>query len=780
MFWKPSNYLGFFTLFGYPILLVTMKSNTVICEVFALILFLAVLSAGLADAQGEDKELMNCLCNCLAPEGGRFVCEYNTEDLGWSPSCRNLENGPCICKAYGCFRGPLPTSGECYDKCHAKTSDTPAQQKKQPSSGPTGEQAATAAAGAGILATAWAAVTSLFGGGGGKTPTPTTPGSGGGRSPEVLRSIQQDRRRMKKLEAESDWYNSWIGWLVTHRQEYDKAVVEDLSTLPDYARKLGGKTKDFLKKAYREVTDKNNWIALGEATQKTHDDIFKRPEESARKMGRFYRKVGEGIVNVGKGIWNNPVSFVKAILGIDNWEKVVDGKVPLGERLLRALYGAVDTTLNIASGKGLVKGAAVKATKAFDAAMDAGKGVKAVDAALDASKGVKAVDAAMDAGKGVKAADTALDAGKGAKVADTAMDSGKGAKAVDAGADAKKTADVVDDLTDAEKAANRRNAWDKARRAGRNKVEEFKKALRSGDRKRIRKATLDIQGDKQALREINRRSSSIKKAMNAEMNAIYRKTDRNVIKKVATEFGVDPKDVKIIKPTNPSKAVKVGADRDFCVRITKKVKVDGRVRKIEFDVPHNKLQKIYDDEFYKAAKGSKYAPGVKPSEFSKKMDQVCTSSTHPDAYGIKSDPILHPDHPGDLDVALKHPGRDFLDPAGVGKTTTFKGQELFNEANKIRATNPVKAEEMVGEGMRQVTKQYKNQVLARANALRAQGHAVSLPDKLDDAVKIMNRVDEGMSPVEAEKLLKKIGYTPDKVAKTIGETIESMQKLKPR
>jgi hypothetical protein len=71
-----------------------------------------------AGAQGEeDKELQDCLCRCLEPPGGQFSCSYDTEDLGWSPSCRDLSNGPCICKAYGCFRGPLPTEGECYDNC---------------------------------------------------------------------------------------------------------------------------------------------------------------------------------------------------------------------------------------------------------------------------------------------------------------------------------------------------------------------------------------------------------------------------------------------------------------------------------------------------------------------------------------------------------------------------------------------------------------------------------------------------------------------------------------
>ena len=72
----------------------------------------------------SEQDLLNCLCSCLEPPGGQFTCYYDTEDRGWSPSCRDLSNGPCICKAYGCFRGPLPTDGECYEKCQAGATAT--------------------------------------------------------------------------------------------------------------------------------------------------------------------------------------------------------------------------------------------------------------------------------------------------------------------------------------------------------------------------------------------------------------------------------------------------------------------------------------------------------------------------------------------------------------------------------------------------------------------------------------------------------------------------------
>lgn len=69
----------------------------------------------------DNNPLLDCLCRCY--QVGQFSCGYDTEDRGHSPSCRNLDNGPCICKAYGCFRRPLPTDGDCYRACNAEYGD---------------------------------------------------------------------------------------------------------------------------------------------------------------------------------------------------------------------------------------------------------------------------------------------------------------------------------------------------------------------------------------------------------------------------------------------------------------------------------------------------------------------------------------------------------------------------------------------------------------------------------------------------------------------------------
>ena len=79
-------------------------------------------AAGAAEAaagRADPEALQNCYCAC---KQGRtnFSCSYNTEDKGWSPSCRDLSNGPCICKAFGCFRAQPVTTGDCAAECRAK------------------------------------------------------------------------------------------------------------------------------------------------------------------------------------------------------------------------------------------------------------------------------------------------------------------------------------------------------------------------------------------------------------------------------------------------------------------------------------------------------------------------------------------------------------------------------------------------------------------------------------------------------------------------------------
>jgi hypothetical protein len=81
-----------------------------------------VLDQQSINASSEDNlGLLNCLCRCVKPKNSDFDCSYNLTPyptvLGGSPSCGDTRNGFCICQAIGCFRAPLPTTGDCYNAC---------------------------------------------------------------------------------------------------------------------------------------------------------------------------------------------------------------------------------------------------------------------------------------------------------------------------------------------------------------------------------------------------------------------------------------------------------------------------------------------------------------------------------------------------------------------------------------------------------------------------------------------------------------------------------------
>lgn len=331
---------------------------------------------------------------------------------------------------------------------------------------------------------------------------------------------------------------------------------------------------------------------------------------------------------------------------------------------------------------------------------------------------------------------------------------------------------------------DRTAAWERGKAEGQRKVDALEQAIKSGDPEKIRQAALDVQTDKQAIYAINRagRTDATKAAMNAQMKAVYDRADEGTIARLAKDLGIPESDFQVLNPTNPKTKVSVGADRDVTIRMKAKpgdwvpsATAKGGRRQVKegenvyVDVPASRLKKIYNEEFYKAAGGEK--TGMTPDEFAKHMDQVATDRLHSEAYGRYAD---------DLNTAIKKPGRGFTDPEQVGEAMGYKGHEWFNEAEKIRASDPERAEAYAAEGMRQTTKQFANQVNKRAGALGGQGHDVNIDPKLAKAIDEMRKVESGeKSPAQVEEALGKMGWTSADVATEIGKQVEMMQKLKP-
>ncbi len=341
----------------------------------------------------------------------------------------------------------------------------------------------------------------------------------------------------------------------------------------------------------------------------------------------------------------------------------------------------------------------------------------------------------------------------------------------------------------------RHQSWGEAKKQGRSKVDAYEKAMKSGDPEQIRKAALDVQGDKQALWEINRRGDHLKRGMNKQMGTIYDEADKATMERLAKKYGIDPKDIEVYAPTNPAKNVKVGADRDITYRMRAKTgdvipvgdpKNPARMtyRKVKpgevawVDVSYADAQSIYNEEFYKAAGGPVYAPDMNPAQFAEHMDQLVTNRLHAEAYGRYS---------GDLRTAINRPSRMFSDPQQVGQAMGYKADHWYQASSKIRGVDPGRAETFMAEGMRQTTKQYRNQVGRRAAVLRRAhrrfpngGYDVKLDPKLEKAVSIMSLPEtHGVAPSTVEAMLQKMGYTPSQVSSEVGLVVEMMQKLGP-
>jgi hypothetical protein len=543
--------------------------------------------------------------------------------------------------------------------------------------------------------------------------------------------------------------------------DFIKDVGQDVSDIPGQLKSAavaGGKTiASATSDAVKELKDPTNWTALGQATLQTGEDVVLSPVESVKKVGTFYEGVGASGVQAVEHMATHPLDTLKALAGVENWEKVMDPNVPVTERLGRYLFGVVDGASNVA----LVG---------------------------DVLKGVKAISAATDT-----------------------------AKAVEAASDAAKTVEVATDADEAASAAER--AWQDGRVIGQTKVDDFAKAKqeaeeawKSGDEAgqaaandKLRKSTLEIQGDKQALWEINRRDDQLKRDFNKEMGTVYRDTDDKVVSDICDQRGWDRNnlyeqppgsgnwynretgrpDIVIVKPTNPKAGVSVGADRDVTVRVRETGDtwvadpnqpgqfIRAGEQGVLTDLPSNNLKQIYNKSFYEASGAAQHYPGMSEDQFAHKLDQVATDRLHAEAYGRGQK---------DLGVAIGKPGEDFSDAEQVSKAAQYKSEHLYQQAADLEDEgHHVEAQTTLAEGMRQSTKQFNRQVIGRAQAISAQGIDVKIPQRLADDMEVMKKTQtEGWSPAQVSTELAKRGTTIEDVTQRSAGLLEAMQKLKPR
>ncbi|PKN38705.1 MAG: hypothetical protein CVU62_00450 [Deltaproteobacteria bacterium HGW-Deltaproteobacteria-2] len=593
---------------------------------------------------------------------------------------------------------------------------------------------------------------------------------------DELDKIEKMRERLAELERQRVLDNSFATQLSETWENYEKGVNRDLDALPgdlgrlalSAAREIRDTTGQLITAAgdtaediYREVTDVDNYKAVGQAAVDTAKQLILHPVDASVQVGDTVKAAGRGALkaagavgNVAVAIASNPIGFAEAVIGIDNWKKVVDPNVSVGERVVRALYGAVDASLNFASGGTKV------AVEGMEAGIDGVKLIKGAEAGADAAKAAKGAEAVTDAAKAAHGAETASDA-------------------------AKITAKLDDPA--------RVKAWEAGRMAGQQKADKLADALKSGDAGDIKKALVECQKDKHAIQSLNKGDDSIKLAYNQKMKELITDDVDQVMKeKIAQRYGVDPKDVEIVKPTNPTAKPKVGSDLDFTVKVKAKpgeIVADpnnpGKFIKVEpgdvltKDVPVKDAQQIYNRELYSKVTGEPIptdpekfkAFQAEADNLAHDMDHVAGHRVGTESYGASQK---------DLDVILQKSGGQFTDPEQAGKLASFKSNHLYQQAENIAKVNPGKAEALISDGMRQTTKQYSNLIETRVSALQSKGIDVAVDPRLTKAVDILKQVENtGMAPAKAEALLKaQLNMSKDDVANMLGTQLAKLHMVK--
>jgi hypothetical protein len=570
------------------------------------------------------------------------------------------------------------------------------------------------------------------------------------------------------------------------RDGFIQNVRKDINDIP-------GQLKEAAKSGLRSIgtvvhdvgkvlTDKESWK---QAIGQTIKDVVTSPMRSARKVAGFYGEVvstaSSAAATVVVNTVTHPIDTIKAITGIDNWEKVMDPNVPVTERLGRAIIGAIDAATSIPGG-------AFKTAKAADAAVDMAKvGNKAVE-----------VEKAAHAGKAAHAKDAIKSADKPSVLVSKVND-----------------VPVIGEIDRMPakplSPIERETAWHEGKQAGQQAIDNAHAAVASSDRQQIRDAALGMQENKHGLYQVNRlkdaNAAQTRVAIKNEMQKVYDATDKKVCDELTEKYRKPSADGTVHEPqvrrkeiTNepkpgdpPKDPTKVPIDRDVTFERKARpgewipdpekpgtfVQADGSEW---VDIPSSQSGQIYDKKFQETAlegasaqTRAKYAK-MSPEEFGRRMDQTVTDRLSNDAYGRGA---------SDLDTAVRNPAGSFSDPAGVGKTSEFKAQEWFEKAG--HAKTPIERETCIAEGMRQTSKQFGNQIEGRLEVLnryRGEGSPnpglpkVVPPQELKAGIDILKKVADGsISPVVADARLASMGMTREVVANKLGDFLDSIYRM---
>ena len=294
--------------------------------------------------------------------------------------------------------------------------------------------------------------------------------------------------------------------------------------------------------------------------------------------------------------------------------------------------------------------------------------------------------------------------------------------------------------------------------AGQQIADDFVRAVRSGGSEDdIMQRILNIQQDRSSIRALNelaRNSDEAAAAVqqyNRQLQSLFDKVDREVREELATRLACSSDDLQVVAATNRSGQIKIGFDRDVTIRL------NGR------DIKPSQWDDLYRQRLYENSRA--YFPdSMTPDDVIQRLDHALTDKFHPEAYGANERA---------LDLAINRQAHMIADAEQVGNAITYKGMKHFDEAAKFRTLDPLRFEDEISEGMRQLTKQWDNQVMPAAQHFNASVQS----SRLNQAIDIMKNVNNGVPTVEIERALQAIGYTKEQVALDLGKQFETIVKL---
>ena len=287
---------------------------------------------------------------------------------------------------------------------------------------------------------------------------------------------------------------------------------------------------------------------------------------------------------------------------------------------------------------------------------------------------------------------------------------------------------------------------------------DFVRTVKSGGSEDdIVQRIMNIQQDRSAMRALNEmarnsdEAAAAVRAYNQRLSQIFNKVDREVAEDLSTKLACSSDDIQVVAATNKTGQIKVGFDRDITIRI------NGR------DIPPEQWADIYKEKLFNNT-SQYFPPSATQESILQKLDHALTDKFHPEAYGSNERA---------LDLAVNKQAHLIADPEQVGQAITYKGMKHFDEAAQIQQLNPIRYEDEISEGMRQLTKQWDNQVTPAAQYYNATIEST----KLRQAIDIMKGVNSGAPTVEIERALQAIGYTKEQVALDLGKQFEMIVKL---